>query len=73
MEQPTIDITEIYEEIKERAFDEGAFSEEEWEDIVDQILEEKREWSDADDVNWEEIREALVARFEDFAAEIPEM
>jgi hypothetical protein len=73
MEDTTINIEGLYEEIKERAFDEGAFSQEEWESIVDDVLEQKREWTEADDVDWEEMKESLRARFEDFEAEIPVM
>lgn len=74
MENLTININELYDVIKERAFDEGAFSREEWDDLVDEILEEKREWQEVDDdADWGEIREALQARYDDFAAEIPEM
>ena len=56
-----------------RAFGEGAFTQEEWDDIIDQILEEKREWTEDEDIDWEEIAESMRVRFEDFSSEIPEM
>jgi hypothetical protein len=73
MENIAINIEDLYAEIKDRAFNEGAFTQEEWDDIVDQIIEEKREWTEEDDINWEEIADAMRARFDDFSAEIPEM
>jgi hypothetical protein len=72
MENLTLNLQELFEEIKERAFGEGAFSREEWNDIVDEAIEEKREVQEIhDDVDLTEIREALKARYEEFEAEIP--
>ncbi len=74
MENITLNLEEVYEEIKERAFGEGAFSREQWRDIVDEILDAKRDFGEThDDVDWEEMREALVARYDEFAEEVPEM
>jgi hypothetical protein len=74
MENITLSIEEVYEDIKERAFAEGAFSREQWRDLVDEILDAKRDFGEThDDVDWEEMREALVVRYEEFAEEIPEM
>lgn len=74
MENLTLNLEELYVQIKERAFADGAFTREEWDDIVDEILDSKREFEEiSDDVDWEEIREALRARYEEFESEIPEM
>lgn len=74
MENITLNLEDIYEEIKERAFGEGAFSREQWRDLVDEILDAKRDFGEThDDVDWDEMREALVARYDEFAEEVPEM
>ncbi len=74
MENLTLNLEDLYVQIKERAFADGAFAREEWDDIVDEILDSKREFEEiSDDVDWEEIREALRARYEEFETEIPEM
>lgn len=74
MENLTLNLEELYVQIKERAFADGAFTREEWDDIVDEILDSKREFEEiSDDVDWEEIREALRSRYEEFETEIPEM
>jgi hypothetical protein len=73
MENIAINIEDLYAEIKDRALGEGAFTQEEWDDIIDQVLEEKREWTEDEDIDWEEIAESMRVRFEDFSSEIPEM
>lgn len=74
MENLTLNLEDLYEQIKERAFTEGAFSREEWDDIVGDVLDSKREFEEiSDDVDWTEIKEALQARYDEFEAEIPEM
>ncbi len=74
MENLTLNLEDLYEQIKERAFTDGAFTREEWDDVVDEILDSKRDFEEiSDDVDWEEIREALRARYEEFESEIPEM
>lgn len=67
-------IEDIFFECKERATSEGALTQEEWNDIVDEVLEEKRgngQINDDEDVV--AIREALQGRYEEFEEEIPEM
>lgn len=72
MENLTLNLQELFEEIKERAFADGAYAREEWGDIVDEVIEEKREVQEIhDDVDLTEMREALKARFDEFEAEIP--
>ena len=74
MENLTLNLEELYEQIKERAFTEGAFTREEWDDVCDELLDSKREFEEiSDDVDWTEIKEALKARYDEFEAEIPEM
>ncbi len=74
MENLTLNLEELYEQVKDRAFTEGAFAREEWDDIVDDLLDSKREFEEiSDDVDWEEIREALRAKYDDFEADIPEV
>jgi len=74
MENLTLNLEELYEQVKDRAFTEGAFAREEWDDIVDDLLDSKREFEEiSDDVDWAEIREALQAKYDDFEADIPEM
>lgn len=72
MENLTLNLQELFEEIKERAFADGAFSREQWSDVVDEVIEEKREVQEIhDDVDLTEMREALKARYEEFETEIP--
>jgi len=67
-------LEEIYEEVRDRAKSEGAFSREEWNDIVDEILEEKRETSELhDDDDWAQIKEALQGRYEEMEEEVSEL
>lgn len=74
MENLTFNLETFYEEIKERAFTEGAFSREEWDDLVVEMLDSKREFEEVhEDLDWTEVREALQARYDDFQADIPEM
>ena len=74
MENLTLNIEELYEQVKDRAFAEGAFAREEWDSIVDDVLDSKREFEETgDDVDWAEIREGLQAKYDDFEADIPEI
>ena len=74
MENLEFDLEESYQEIKERALSEGAFSRDEWHDIVEEVLDEKREFNElSDDNDWVQIQEALEARYEDFEMEVAEM
>ncbi|MEK9152270.1 MAG: hypothetical protein AAB692_02795 [Patescibacteria group bacterium] len=68
------DIEETFIQIKERALEEGIFEKEAWDELVEEMLDEKREFAELDnDADWTEIQEALQARFDEFAEEIPEM
>jgi hypothetical protein len=74
MQQLALNIEDIYNEAKEQAFNEGAFSREEWEDIITAIVNEKLGVQEVhDDEDTAEIREALLARFSDFTEELGTM
>ena len=74
MDYLTLNLEELFEEIKERAQKEGAYTREEWNDITDELLEEKRDVGEMhDDSDWEEIREALKMRYEEFETEVQEV
>ncbi|MBI4458295.1 hypothetical protein HY633_05005 [Candidatus Uhrbacteria bacterium] len=74
MDNIVFDLEETYIELKERALEEGIFEKEGWDELVEEVLDEKREFAELDnDADWTEIQEALQARFDEFAEEIPEM
>jgi len=74
MENIEMDLEEIYEAVHDRAEAEGAFSREEWNDIVDEVLEERRAKSLMhDDDDWAQIREALQARYEEAEEDVVEL
>jgi len=74
MENLELNLEQLFEEIKERALEEGALSREEWDDLVGEILDGKREFEEiSDDESWVEIRESLQARYDDFMNETEEM
>lgn len=74
MENVTLDIEELYAEVKERALSDGAFGREEWDGIIDQMLDEKRvEVDEHENIDWVDLQEALQARYKDFASDIPEV
>ncbi len=69
-----MNLEELFNEIKDRAMEEGALGRDEWHDLVDEILEDKRQFSELhDDESWSEIRESLLARYDDFMSETDEM
>jgi hypothetical protein len=66
-------IEEIYEELKQRALDEALYAREEWEDLVEETLQEKIDRGEMpDDDSYMEILETLKGRFDEFRLEIPE-
>ena len=70
MENIAFNLEELFSEISERATSEGALSREEWNDIVDAVLDEKREFGEIhDDDDWEQMTDALKSRFSDFSTE----
>ncbi len=74
MDNLAFSLEDLYVEVKERALSEGALSREEWDDLVETVLDEKREFEEInDDDDWGEMRESLQARYDDFRSEVPEM
>jgi len=74
MENLTLDLEELFSEAKDQATAEGAYSREEWDEIVEGVLEQKREFEEIDpDEDLVAIEESLKARFDDFRAELPEV
>ena len=74
MENLAVNLEELFNEIKDRAMEEGALGRGEWDDMVDEVLEDKRQFSELhDDESWGEIRESLQARYDDFMSETEEM
>lgn len=74
MENIDLSIEDLYYECRERADSEGAMSQEEWDSVVDDLLEEKREAGELhDDDDVTAIREALQSRFEETEESVPEI
>lgn len=73
MELLSYDVDELYQEVKKRALDEGAFTAEEWSDMVDQVLQDMAEFGEVhDDDELSAVKEQLKGRFAEFEREIPE-
>lgn len=74
MENLTVNLEELFDEVKDRALEEGALAREEWNELVEELMDEKRQFSELhDDDSWTEIRESLQARYDDFMSETEEM
>ncbi|MBU1915882.1 hypothetical protein KKC47_02010 [Patescibacteria group bacterium] len=74
MDNLTLSIEDLYEEVCDRARSDGVLSREEWHDLVDEVLEEKRsQLKIEDDDDWQYITESLQTRFELFSQEIDVM
>jgi Zn-finger domain-containing protein len=74
MENLSLDLEDLFQEVKERAESEGAYSQEEWNELVEEVLDGKREFAEIDDdEDWAHLREALQSRFQDFGGEVEEM
>jgi len=74
MENLELNLEELFEEVKERAMEEGALSRDQWDDMVEAVLDGKREFNEIhDDESWGEIQESLKARFDEFMNESEEM
>lgn len=71
MDNLTLSIEDIYETASERARSQGAYSREEWNDLIDEILEEKRGMDEIDDDdNFQYIKESLDKRYDNFTQEM---
>ena len=74
MEDVEMDIEEMYFQLRSMAEDEGAYTQEEWNSLVDSMLEERKEKGGLDeDDDTEGLRQILEARFEQFEESIPKM
>ncbi|MEA3249015.1 MAG: hypothetical protein U9Q03_01505 [Patescibacteria group bacterium] len=74
MDNLTLSVEDLYGETKEKAFSEGAFSREEWHDIIEEVLDGKREMMEIDDDDdWQYIIESLQSRYEVFSKEVSVM
>lgn len=74
MENLLFDLDDLFNELKVRAREEGAFDREAWDDLAEALLEEKREWQEMDDD--EAIKgaiEALRSRYGEFEEEVEKM
>lgn len=72
MENLTFDLDELYQAVKERALAEGAYTREEWSDIIDMTIQDREEFGEVhDDEELSAVKEQLKARFEEFRAENP--
>ncbi len=73
MENLTFDLEELYQAVKERALAEGAYTHEEWSDVIDMTLQDREEFGEVhDDEELSAVKEQLKARYEDFKADIPQ-
>ncbi|OIO51342.1 hypothetical protein COY93_04110 [Candidatus Uhrbacteria bacterium CG_4_10_14_0_8_um_filter_58_22] len=74
MDNLTFSIEDLYEEAKERAETDGAFTREEWHDLVEEILEEKRgSMGIDDDDDWQYLVESLQSRYDQYSQAVPEL
>jgi hypothetical protein len=74
MDNLTLSIEDLYEETKEKAFGEGAFSREEWHDTIEEVLDGKREMMEIDDDDdWQYIIESLQSRYGEFSKDVSMM
>lgn len=71
MKNLAFDLEELYQAAKERALAEGAYSPEEWSDVIDMTLQDREEFGEVhDDEELSAVKEQLKARFTDFRGEV---
>lgn len=74
MENLTTDINELFAELVQTARDQGALSREEWNETVEELLEERRADGElSEDADWAQMREELQGRYEELASDIDAM
>jgi len=74
MDNLTFSIEDLYEEVKERAETDGVLTREEWHDLVEEILEEKRgSMGIDDDDDWQYLVESLQSRYDQYSQAVPEL
>ncbi len=70
MDNLAFTVDDLYEEVKEKAREEGAMSREDWHEMVDEVLDDKFEFQEIhDDEDVAQLKEALQARYDDFMVE----
>ena len=70
MENLTFDIDELYQAAKERAVAEGAYTQEEWSDVIDMVIQDREEFGEVhDDEELSAVKEQLKGRFQEFKDE----
>lgn len=70
MDNIVFSLDEVFSEVRARRQSEGAFTKDEFEDLVEEVLEEKREEALLDDdADFEEARQALIARWPELEEE----
>lgn len=63
---------EIFNEVKERAREEGAYSKEAWDDLVEEVIEEHRSVGEMhDDEDLMRLKDEVQERFGEFSQENP--
>ncbi len=73
MENLTFDLEELYQAVKERALAEGAYTHEEWSDVIDMTIQDREEFAEVhDDEELSAVKEQLKERYAEFKKEIPE-
>jgi hypothetical protein len=74
MENLTLNLEKLYEELKDTAFNEGAFTLNQWSDLAEALIEGKRNLAEIDsDHDLSGVVEALKSRYEEFKEEIQVM
>ena len=61
----------LFEELKERALKEGAYTHDEWKSVVDEVVQEHEEFGELDDEGIENLKSTLNGRYSEFENEIP--
>lgn len=62
---------EIYKEVSEQALGQGALSREEWNELVESVLDDRRKRFEMDeDADFVQTRESLQAMYDDFSGEV---
>ncbi len=65
-------LEEVYEEIKNRALDEGLRTRDDWDGLVEEVLQIKLDRLEIRDDDYMENLESLKSRYDDFRLEIPD-
>ena len=67
VEFPSYNVESLYEEVAERAREQGVASEDAWKELVEEILDERINWGEVDiDDDVTSMREALQEKWKQF-------